>query len=180
MVRIVADPSGSLVPDLKGNLPGRGAYVCPDARCISKASGGRLVHNLSAAGSTADRSGELQASIASRYRQRVVGLLMQAKKSGRYIAGTNLVEGEVRMGPKDNWLAILAEDTSEDIALKITKCLKSARVSSRVFLTREELGDILGKSPRSVVLVKDPGIARAIEESLDRYLKVLDEGGFDQ
>jgi ribosomal protein L7Ae-like RNA K-turn-binding protein len=180
MVRIVADPSGSLVPDLKGNLPGRGAYVCPDASCISRASAGRLAHTLSVSGGPNAGAGGLQASIASRYRQRVVGLLMQAKKSGRYIAGTNLVEGEVRRGPNDNWLAILAENTSEDIALKITKCLKSARVSCRVFFTREELGDILGKSPRSVVLVKDPGIARAIEESLDRYFKVLDEGGFDQ
>jgi ribosomal protein L7Ae-like RNA K-turn-binding protein len=180
MVRIVVSPSGSFVPDVKGNLPGRGAYVCPDVKCISRASAGRLAHSLKAAGDQKSASEGLLKAVALGYRQRVVGLLMQAKKSGKYVSGTNLVEADLRRGPQDNWFAVLAEDASEDIAERITKKLKLARVSFRVFLGKEELGDILGKSPRSVVLIKDSGLARAIEESLDRYFKVLDKGGFDQ
>jgi ribosomal protein L7Ae-like RNA K-turn-binding protein len=53
-------------------------------------------------------------------------------------------------------------------------------VPFRVFLDKSELGDALGKSPRSVVLVKDAGIAKAIEGSLDRYLRVLGKGGLAQ
>jgi len=180
MVRIVADPSGSLVPDLKGNLPSRGAYVCPDASCIDKASAGRLSASLKLSKSSGAGSKELQEAVANSYRRRVISLLGQAKKSGRFISGTNLVEGQLRRGPQGHWLAILARDVSEDISEKMLKNLKSASVSFRVFLDKDELGDALGKSPRSVVLVKDAGIAKSIEKSLDRYLRVLGKGGLDQ
>ncbi len=180
MVRIVADPSGSLVPDLKGNLPARGAYVCPDARCIDKASAGRLSASLKVPKSSGTGSAGLQEAVADSYRRRVISLLGQAKKSGRFISGTNLVEGELRRGPQPRCLGILARDVSEDISEKVLRSLESASVPYRVFLEKEELGDALGKSPRSVVLVKDAGIANAIVESLDRYLRVLDKGGLDQ
>jgi len=179
MVRIVADPSGLLVPDLKGNLPSRGAYVCPDARCIGKASAGRLSTSLKVPKSSGAGPEELQNAMADGYRRRVLSLLGQAKKSGRFISGTNLVEGELRRGPRPRWLAIMARNMSEDISEKMLRSLESASVPFRIFLDKDELGDALGKSPRSVVLVKDEGIANAIVESLDRYLRVLDKGGLD-
>ncbi len=180
MVRIVADPSGLLIPDLKNNLPSRGAYVCPDARCIDKASAGRLRASLRAPKGSGAGSEGLQEAVAAGYRRRIISLLGQAKKSGRFISGTNLVEGEIRRGAQGQWLAILARDVSEDISEKMLRSLESASVPFRFFLGKDELGDILGKSPRSVVLIKDGGIARAIEESMDRYLRVLDKGGLDQ
>lgn len=180
MVRIVADPSGLLVPDLKSNLPSRGAYVCPDARCIGKASAGRLSASLKVPKGPGAGSEELQEAVAAGYRRRIISLLGQAKKSGRFISGTNLVEGELRRRPQARWLAILARDVSEDISEKMLRSLESASVPFRVFLDKDELGDALGKSSRSVVLVKDAGIANAIVESLDRYFRVLDKGGLDQ
>ncbi len=180
MVRIVADPSGLLVPDLKGNLPSRGAYVCPDAHCIGKASAGRLNASLKVMKGLGAGPTGLQETVADGYRRRVISLLGQAKKSGRFISGTNLVEGGLRRGPQGHWLAILARDVSEDISEKMLRSLESASVPFRVFLDKDELGDALGQSPRSVVLVKDAGIAKAIEESLDRYLRVLGKGGLDQ
>jgi len=180
MVRIAADPSGLLVPDLKGNLPSRGAYVCPDARCIDRASAGRLRASLKVSESPTTGSKGLQETVANAYRRRVISLLGQAKKSGRFISGTNLVEGELRRGPQTRWFAILARDVSDDISEKMVRSLESASVPFGVLLDKDELGDALGKSPRSVVLVKDAGIAKAIAESLDRYIRVLDKGGLDQ
>lgn len=180
MVRIVADPSGLLVPDLKGNLPSRGAYVCPDSRCIDKASAGRLKTSLKVPKGPGEGSEELHKAVADGYRRRIISLLGQAKKSGGFISGTNLVEGELRRAPGSQWLAIMARDVSKDISEKMLRSFKSASVPFRVFLDKSELGDALGKSPRSVVLVKDAGIAKAIEGSLDRYLRVLGKGGLDQ
>ncbi|RCL00259.1 MAG: hypothetical protein JSC188_000980 [Candidatus Tokpelaia sp. JSC188] len=37
MIRFVADPNGLLVPDLKGNLPGRGAWLLTSRRLIEEA-----------------------------------------------------------------------------------------------------------------------------------------------
>jgi len=180
MVRIVADPSGHLVPDLRGNLPSRGAYVCPDARCISKASAGRLGASLKVReGSGFDPHG-LQEILADGYHRRIISLLGQAKKSGKFTSGTNLVEGELRRGSGAQCLAIIARDVSEDIKEKMQRSLESASVPFRVLLYKDELGDALGQSPRSVVLIKDAGIAKAIVESLDRYMRVLNKGGLDQ
>lgn len=180
MVRVVADPEGNLVPDLRGSLPSRGAYVCPDAECIERASAGRLSASLKVSRDRGTGSEGLRKAIAEGYRRRVISLLGQAKKSGKFISGTNLVEGELRRGAQPQWLAIVALDASEDIAEKILKRLESCSVPFRVFLGKNELGDALGQSPRSVVLVKDSGIAGAIVESLDRHLLVLNKGGLDQ
>ena len=98
MVRIVADPSGLLIPDLKNNLPSRGAYVCPDAMCIDKASTGRLRASLKAGKGSGAGSKGLQEAVAAGYRRRIISLLGQAKKSGRYISGTNQFEGFVQFG----------------------------------------------------------------------------------
>lgn len=37
MLRIVRDGNGRILPDDKGILPGRGAYICKDPECMRKA-----------------------------------------------------------------------------------------------------------------------------------------------
>jgi len=180
MVRIVADPSGHLIPDLRGNLPARGAYVCPDARCIDKASAGRLNVSLKVPRGTETDPHRIREVLAAGFHRRILSLLGQARKSGKFISGTNLVEGELRRESRPGWLAIIARDVSEDIGEKLQARLKAASVPYRVFLFKDELGEVVGKGPRSVVLVKDEGISEAIEDSMDRYLRVLNKGGLDQ
>lgn len=181
MVRIVADPSGRIVPDLKGRLPSRGAYVCPDADCIRRAAAGRLGASLKLPGGGAGADHRtVQQAVAEEYRRRVLALLGQARKSGKFTSGTNMVEGEIRRGAGDRWLALVAEDSSGAISEKIRRSLRSASVPCRLFLTRNDLGQALGKSPRSVALIKDQGIARAMEDSMDRYFRVLGKGGLDR
>jgi uncharacterized protein len=47
LVRIVRTPEGSIVLDLTGKKPGRGAYICPLQSCLKKAiKGKRLEKNL--------------------------------------------------------------------------------------------------------------------------------------
>lgn len=41
LIRIVRTPSGEIVIDPSGKAPGRGAYVCRNAGCISKAAAGK-------------------------------------------------------------------------------------------------------------------------------------------
>jgi ribosomal protein L7Ae-like RNA K-turn-binding protein len=179
MVRIVADPSGQIIPDMKGKLPSRGAYVCPDYNCIDKAAHGRLWASLKS-GAGRCSPDELRKTVGEGYARRVLALLGQAKKSGRFVSGTTLVEGELRRRPKDGWLGLVASDASGDISEKVQARFKAASVPFRVTMNKAELGDALGKSPRSVVLIKDDGISAAINESLDRYERVLNQGGSDK
>ena len=37
LVRVVRTPSGEVVADKSGKLPGRGAYICPSAECFRRA-----------------------------------------------------------------------------------------------------------------------------------------------
>ena len=37
LVRVVKSPEGEISLDFKGKASGRGAYVCPDPRCLKKA-----------------------------------------------------------------------------------------------------------------------------------------------
>ena len=47
LMRVVRTPSGEIRVDPTGKLSGRGAYVCPEQRCVDRAVGdGRLAHAL--------------------------------------------------------------------------------------------------------------------------------------
>lgn len=47
LIRVVRCPEGVLAIDKKGKLPGRGAYLCPNADCLKKAvKTRRLERNL--------------------------------------------------------------------------------------------------------------------------------------
>ena len=37
LIRIVKSPEGVISLDLKGKMPGRGTYICPQASCLAKA-----------------------------------------------------------------------------------------------------------------------------------------------
>ena len=37
LIRVVRSPEGEVSLDSKGKMPGRGAYVCPDAQCLKRA-----------------------------------------------------------------------------------------------------------------------------------------------
>ena len=37
LIRVVRSPEGEISLDFRGKKPGRGAYVCPDKECITKA-----------------------------------------------------------------------------------------------------------------------------------------------
>lgn len=43
LIRVVRSPEGEVSLDFKGKLPGRGAYVCPQAACLSKARKSRAL-----------------------------------------------------------------------------------------------------------------------------------------
>ena len=43
LIRVVRSPQGEVSLDFRGKLPGRGAYVCPNPACLSKARKSRAL-----------------------------------------------------------------------------------------------------------------------------------------
>jgi len=172
LVRIVADPEGRIIADLRGKLPARGVYVCPDRRCAEKLDQGRLTSALKRETIQVHNGFELSALVAGALRERARSLIGMAQKGGKIVSGTNLVEAEMRRSPDSGWLALVAEDASARIVNKLSARIKARGVPIQRFDTREYLGEAIGKSPRSVLLVKDVGLARAVEEAINRYRAV--------
>ena len=38
LIRVVRSPEGAISLDFRGKAPGRGAYLCPDAACLKRAT----------------------------------------------------------------------------------------------------------------------------------------------
>lgn len=43
LLRVVRSPEGEIALDFRGRIPGRGAYVCPDAACLARAKKSRAL-----------------------------------------------------------------------------------------------------------------------------------------
>ncbi len=43
LIRVVRSPEGQVSLDFRGKLPGRGAYVCPNAECLKRARKARAL-----------------------------------------------------------------------------------------------------------------------------------------
>ena len=175
MIRIVADPSGRITPDLKGKLPARGAYTCFNRECIERAAAGRLSGALKIP--SAVDGEELLESVGYALHRKVLSLIGLAQKGGSITSGTTLVEGELRRGTAEGWIALVAEDASRDIGDRIMGRLRAGGTRAVTILTKAELGDAIGKSPRSVLLVRDRGLGDAVMKTINRYRTVMNKGG---
>lgn len=96
MIRFVADPQGVLVPDLKAELPGRGAWVGNSRARVEKAAAKGLFSRalktqLTIPGDLADRVGRL-------LRTSALGRLGLARKAGLAVAGLAKVESALTRG----------------------------------------------------------------------------------
>lgn len=86
-------------------------------------------------------------------------LLGLARKAGKINSGESQVEALFKKGIGD--LLIIADDSRGALS-KFEKWSQELKIPIIIGGSKEELGLILGMSPRSVVLVADKGFAEAI------------------
>ena len=96
MIRFVAGPDGSVVPDLKRNLPGRGCWVTARRDLVDKAVAKKLFRRGLKQDVAADL--ELGARIDHLIARRALGLLGLARKAGGVVTGAAQVDKAVRSG----------------------------------------------------------------------------------
>ena len=94
LLRFVLGPDGTLVPDLKGNLPGRGAYTCPKDECLRQAVKRKRFAASFKTPVTGLDTESLLAGIRTLVVERIRGYLSLAAKAGRSSpAATRLPRG---------------------------------------------------------------------------------------
>lgn len=174
LVRFVLSPDGTLLVDYRHKLPGRGAYTCLSQECLERAVEKRQFQRSFRGQGEGASGASLMVSLRQQILARIESLLGMARKSGQLESGTNTILDSLRK--KGNFaVLILSEDISESIGKKLTTV--AARQDIPVFNTlgKNRIGQLLGKSERSAVLIKVGALADAILIELQRLAEMVRE-----
>src|SRR3954468_18156326 len=98
MIRFVLGPDGTVVPDLKRRLPGRGVWVSAERAAVDEAVRRRIFNRAfkSAEGKAAASLGQ---EIEAAFRRDLRQALALANKAGAVVAGFTRVEGAIAEKP---------------------------------------------------------------------------------
>ena len=174
LLRFVAAPDMTVVPDLKRKLPGRGCWVTAERACVEKAAR----KNLFARALKADvrPPDDLAAMVDRLLAQAALGSLGLARKAGQVVLGAAKVDAAVRSGRA--LFVLHAGEASPDGVRKIDQARRAtvhlggpATAAYKLF-SEAELGLALGGTNviHAAVLAHDAGQAvwkRVM--ALDRY-----------
>jgi predicted RNA-binding protein YlxR (DUF448 family) len=174
MIRFVAAPDGTVVPDLKHDLPGRGCWVSAERDLVDKAVARKLFARALKADVSA--SAGLGAMVDELLVRAALGAAGLARKAGAIVLGAAKVEAAVRSG--EALLVLHAREAADDGVRKIAQAARSRagdagpRVPSYKLFSEAELGLALGGANviHAAVLAGGPG--RAVLKrvaALDRY-----------
>lgn len=150
LIRFVAAPDGTVVPDLKRQLPGRGCWVKLDRALVDKAVAKKLFSRALKEEVTAPA--DLGAIVDRLLVAQLAGMMHMARKAGRFVSGSSKVDGAVRNGSA---LAVFhAIAAAADGVRKIDQARKAWHLgmetekeipSFRVF-TEAEMEELMGQN----------------------------------
>jgi uncharacterized protein len=121
LLRFVAAPDGTVVPDLKRQLPGRGCWISPDRAAVDKAVAKRLFGRALKAEVTAPA--DLGATVDRLLAAQLAGMMHMARKAAQFVTGSSKVDGAVRGG---NAIAVFhSRDAAADGVRKIDQARKA-------------------------------------------------------
>ena len=159
LIRIVRHPEGGAVIDVAGKLPGRGAYICPDDECISRAKkSGILAHSL---GTVISNEFWLELEDYAKNHEidsdmKIRSVLGLSRKAGALIIGTDNIAGN-----KHKLLVMTANDCSDSVREFASRYEENITLN----MTTEELSETIGTrgGVQVIALPRNSGFAKKIE-----------------
>jgi uncharacterized protein len=133
LIRFVRSPEGTVVPDLKRKLPGRGVWVALDRMKVAEAQSRNLFARGFGGQSSAPEG--LADQVGVLLRQQAVSLLSLARKAGEALAGFMKVEEALRKGPVR--VLLHASDASDDGAKKLDRLKQPETLISQYFAAQD-------------------------------------------
>ena len=174
LIRFVQTPEMEIMPDLDGKLPGRGAYVCVNKRCLATAVEQRQFKRSFKHDVSVMPAEQLVEYVRQQLHGRIIGLIGLANKAGLIMSGGSMVSDALRSKKKPG-LIIVGTDVSEAIGSKIIQSAAVNHVMHQTILTKDDFGVILGKAPRSAIAVASSGFVAQLVKAIDRYRNFLGE-----
>jgi len=174
LLRYVLGPDRRILVDYRHKLPGRGAYTCMNRACLEAAVKRNQFQRTFRGQAETPAAESLADMLSGQIRARIEGLLGMARKSGQVESGSNAVLGSMRQNGKFA-LVVLTEDISESIGEKLTTAAARQRIPVFNMLTKNRLGQLLGKSERSVAAIAAGALADALLVELQRLAQMVRE-----
>ena len=174
LLRFVLTPEMEILPDLENRLPGRGAYTCVNQRCLAAAIDQRQFKRSFKHDVTVMPTEQFVEFVRKQLHGRIIGLIGLANKAGLITGGGSMVM-DVLKSKKKPGLVIVATDVSEAIGSKIIHAAAGHNVPDRTAVTKDDIGAILGKAPRSAIAVASGGFVAQLVKAIDRYKNFLGE-----
>lgn len=120
LIRFVLGPDGAVVPDLKGQLPGRGAWVTAERAAVETAARKRLFGRAFGEEARADQ--DLADLVDRLLVDAAIGTFGLARKAGQVVTGFAKVETAIR--GNDLLGLVHASEAAEDGISKLTAALR--------------------------------------------------------
>ncbi|MBB3315620.1 MULTISPECIES: RNA-binding protein [unclassified Rhizobium] len=121
LIRFVAAPDGTVIADLKRQLPGRGCWVKIDRSLVDKAVAKKLFARALKADVKADAA--LGETVGMLLAQQLMQMMNMARKAGQFVTGSAKVDAAVRSGAA---IAVFhATNAAEDGVRKIDQARKA-------------------------------------------------------
>jgi predicted RNA-binding protein YlxR (DUF448 family) len=164
MIRFVLGPEGEIVPDLKGDLPGRGYWVKADRATLAEGLKKHAFAKVTKGKAKTDAG--LIDRVADLLERQLLDQLGLAKKSGQLVAGFDKVEAALRAGQVQ--FLIEASDGAADGRAKLAR-LAGPGVEIWAPLPSDALAPALGRLHAVHVAVKPGGMAERLGATLRRH-----------
>ena len=154
LLRLVCAASGEVVFDYTGRAPGRGAYVCCDARCFRKAfKSSRLTSVFRRAVVVPTLDAACGTVLPSLY-DRLGACLSIAQRAGGLVSG--YMSLRQACSRRRVVYMVLAENAAAQRAEEYRAWCAEREVPYVTLFTKEELGRRIGKTSRSAVGLLNP------------------------
>jgi len=175
LLRFVLSPAGEILVDYRGKLPGRGAYTCFKNECIKLAVEKKQFARAFKTPSVQAVLPVLIEALREQILGRVLNLLGMARKSSGAISGSNAVLNAL-CGKEKIFLIFVAIDISEDIGQKVVNKASARLVPCYSFFDKNKMGQLMGRSERSVIAIRNELLADSIRTELGGLELIAGEG----
>ncbi len=171
LIRFVAAPDGSVVPDLKRSLPGRGCWVTANRARVDEAVKKQIFKRALKDDVTA--SPELGALVDQLLVKRALGSLSLARKAGQLTTGSAKVDAAIRSG--EATLVLHSTDAAADGIRKLTQARKAVAsgggpvIPSHTLFTTAQMDLALG----GVNVIHAAALAGSAGENLKKHIAAL-------
>src|SRR5919109_555501 len=172
LMRLVLDPTGRLMVDPQGKLPGRGAYICPQRACAAQALKGTRLREAFRQEVTSCAVDALVRTMANTLEERARAYLHMARKAGRVVSGYTQVMRALVHEPVA--LLLVAEDTAAERRREYEKQCASRQIPYRSFLTKARLGELVGRDESSAIGIEDARLSERLRCYLEGMRRLME------